>query len=719
MRKWLTKTASALTAGLFMLSASGLASVSPTAQVYAADFNEKESVDGYYYELWNQDYRGELDYKNTENNGFTLSWSGIENAFALKGDAFERNTVYASQIKEYTVVYDEDVDYMDSASYSGIYGWMEDSNAYYEFYIVDSWGSWRPFAGDVLGSFESNGITYDIYKNLRIQMNCFATAPVTYSYYSVARENLAEKTDSVCNIKNTINVVDHFKEWQKLGLNLGFMYDVGFSVQAFRSSGNAKVNSLEITKEITEQNNYGPEFAYTRHEPLPTDEEGRKVFIDFENENEKAGAPFTGTKASYDTDHSFGGKYSMLISGEGNARRAFEYKIDPYDFSGKDLFAGLKLYHNSGRNIKFIFAIADLNSTTGYSRELYSRTVPSGLWTDMEDLKFMLPNDRFANNVIRVFTEEPVDFCVDDFYLAEESDIKDKLAKKEHTVIGDVNRDNAVDIYDVIAVRRLLLTTEDYNVSFYQDVNGDCKLNISDLVALTRFVLGKTDKITVPEKERVYFADNFSETVGSKVFSVQSEEDTAGEVKSAVCSDGTFSSQWSEKKHYEISSYQILKDLDECSLKYSGTVKTEPCAAVGNESNVESAIWAEFKNGSDTLEFLIYDGASEAERLMWLHDPDDMKLVEIGGNEYYVDKNAELPDIMEPQMYIWLYPKENSIKTGEVCTFDGEIDFSEMLKYFGKEDFKPYSVKFSLITNNTKGFVELKELSCTDKSRAE
>ena len=596
---------------------------------------------------------------------------------------------------------------------------MEDTNAYYEFYIVDSWGSWRPSAGDVLGSFESNGITYDIYKNIRSQMSCFSTIPVTYSYYSVARENLAEKTDGVCNIKNTVNVVDHFKEWQKIGFDLGFMYDVGFSVQAYRSSGNAKVNSLEITKEITEESNFGPEYIYTKHEPLPTDEEGRKVFIDFENENEKMGAPFMGTKASYDTDHYFGGKYSMLISGEGNARRAFEYKIDPYDFGGKELLAGLKLYHNSGKNIKFIFEMANLNSTTGYSRELYSRTIPSGLWTDMEDLKFVLSNDRLANDVIRIFTEEPVDFYVDDFYLADVFDIKDKLAKKEHTVIGDVNRDNAVDIYDVIAVRRLLLTTEDYNVNFYHDVNGDCKLNIGDLVALTRFVLGKTNQLPVPEKERVYFADDFSETVGSTVFSAQSEEYTAGEIKSAVCSDGSFSSQWSGKKYYEMSSYQILKDLDELSLKYSGTAKIEPCAAVGNESDVKLEIWAEFKNGSDTVEFLICDGASEAERLRWLRDPDDMKLAEIGGNEYYVDKNAELPDVIEPYNYIWLYPKENSIKTGEVCTFDGEIDFSELLKYFGKEDFKPYSVKFILDSNNTKGFVELNELSCTDKSRAE
>ncbi|WP_295092009.1 glycoside hydrolase family 11 protein [Ruminococcus sp.] len=182
MPKLFTKTLSALMAGFCMLSAVSLPSVIPSAQVYAADFMKSDIVDGYYYELWNQNCAGDFEYENTENNGFTLSWSGIENAFALKGEVFNRKNVYASQIKEYTVTYDEDVDYMDQNVFSGVYGWMEDNNAYYEFYIVDSWGSWRPVMDDVLGSFESNGITYDIYKGRISQMTDFWGGEYTSHY---------------------------------------------------------------------------------------------------------------------------------------------------------------------------------------------------------------------------------------------------------------------------------------------------------------------------------------------------------------------------------------------------------------------------------------------------------------------------------------------------------------------------------------------------------
>ncbi|MBP5379448.1 MAG: glycoside hydrolase family 11 protein, partial [Ruminococcus sp.] len=249
MPKLFTKTLSALTAGLCMLSAVSLPSVIPSAQVYAVDFMESDTVDGYYYEFWNQNCTGEFEYENTENNGFTMNWSGIENSLAMKGDKFERKNVYASQIKEYTVTYDEDVDYMDGNGFSGVYGWMEDSNAYYKFYIVDSWGSWRPVMENALGSFESNGITYDIYNGRLSSMTDYwggNIPPTTYIYYSVARDNLAEKINGVCNIKNTINVADHFRKWQNSGLNLGFVYDVGFSVHAYRSAGSARINSIEI-----------------------------------------------------------------------------------------------------------------------------------------------------------------------------------------------------------------------------------------------------------------------------------------------------------------------------------------------------------------------------------------------------------------------------------------------------------------------------------------
>lgn len=45
------RTAAALTAGMCLLGAANIPSVMPTAKVYAADYTENGTADGYYYEL--------------------------------------------------------------------------------------------------------------------------------------------------------------------------------------------------------------------------------------------------------------------------------------------------------------------------------------------------------------------------------------------------------------------------------------------------------------------------------------------------------------------------------------------------------------------------------------------------------------------------------------------------------------------------------------------
>ena len=58
---------------------------------------------------------------------------------------------------------------------------------------------------------------------------------------------------------------------------------------------------------------------------------------------------------------------------------------------------------------------------------------------------------------------------------------------------GDVNMDYAVDCFDVIAVRRMLINGADIHsdAAYFADVNSDGKLNIADLILIQKLVLGK------------------------------------------------------------------------------------------------------------------------------------------------------------------------------------------------------------------------------------
>ena len=72
-----------------------------------------------------------------------------------------------------------------------------------------------------------------------------------------------------------------------------------------------------------------------------------------------------------------------------------------------------------------------------------------------------------------------------------------------------------------------------------------------------------------------------------------------------------------------------------------------------------------------------------------------MKLVEIGGIEFYTDKNEDLDADVFTDNSLWLFTKDSLIDSDKLCSFEREIDFAEILKYAGKENFRPHEVTFS------------------------
>lgn len=716
MSKWLRKTLSVLTAGLCMAGAVNIPSVIPVSQVSAADYSYKGEKDGYYYEIWNMNSQGEVNYENTENNGFTFSWDNNEDSFALKGDCFGNNQIYASQIKEYNVTYDADVNYNGGSGYTGVYGWMTHDSNQMDYYIIDSWGSWRPHGDEHLGSFESNGITYDLYKQVRMGLGCFDMTVNLWNatYYSVARENLAENIDETCNIKNTINVADHFKAFEEAGLKLGYVYDAGFIVEGYRSSGNAKVNSLEIKKEFTEDTNFGPSFTNPKHDPVEPDVYGRTVYVDFENDEKRAGAGDESCTASYETDHSVSGERSMFISAEGDNARSFKYEIDPYDFNEKDMFGGLEIYNSSDDEAKFVFEISRVDGTgKEYKYSRYTKDITPGHWSAMDQLSFLINNEPFTRFYITVTPVEPVDFYVDNLYICGQQEFSRYVNSYNSTVRGDMNRDDAVDMFDVIALRRELLDVKELVIDPIHDVNGDYKLNIGDLVLLTRFVLGQEDTIPEPEVKGKYYFGNFNEDIDGVSYSVVPSYEDTGNVKTIVREDGTCMSQWDVKNYFQLSKTQIVDGAEDLRVRYSGKVKVSDNDSYNNVSMSTTYV---FDNDGNTFTVFVSDGADEEDKLRWNSDRNDMKLVEIGGIEFYTDKNEDLDADVFTDNSLLLFTKDSLIDSDKLCSFEREIDFAEILKYAGKENFRPHEVSFSAEAKNSSGYIDFSEITLSGSS---
>ncbi len=221
--------------GLLLSLALCLQLLLPISTVEAATTlydNATGNQDGYDYELW-KDY-GTTSMTLNSGGTFSCQWSNIGNALFRKGIKFDSTKTY-SQLGGITVDYG--CNYQPSGnSYLCVYGWSK--NPLVEFYIVESWGTWRPPGATSKGTVTIDGGTYEIYETTRVQQPSIEGTKTFQQYWSV---RTSKRTSG------TISVTEHFKAWEQMGMKLGVMYEVALTVEGYQSSGSANVYKNTIT----------------------------------------------------------------------------------------------------------------------------------------------------------------------------------------------------------------------------------------------------------------------------------------------------------------------------------------------------------------------------------------------------------------------------------------------------------------------------------------
>ncbi|MGD9211170.1 MAG: glycoside hydrolase family 11 protein [Desulfobacteraceae bacterium] len=188
--------------------------------------NQVGTHDGFTYEYWKDSGSGCM----TLGSGgtFEVDWSGINNLLARTG----MRPGSMNQVVTY------EADYQPNGnSYLCIYGWT--TNPLVEYYIVESYGSWKPPGATAKGTIDVDGGTYEIFETTRTNQPSIEGTATFQQYWSVRTEK---------RTSGTVHVGEHFDAWQGMGMNMGSLYEVSMTVEGYQSSGYANVHSLSMTE---------------------------------------------------------------------------------------------------------------------------------------------------------------------------------------------------------------------------------------------------------------------------------------------------------------------------------------------------------------------------------------------------------------------------------------------------------------------------------------
>ncbi|MBN1604688.1 MAG: glycoside hydrolase family 11 protein [Chitinispirillaceae bacterium] len=192
--------------------------------------NDVGTQDDYHIEYWKDGGSGTMTL--ADGCDFSCQWGSVNNILFRKG--------VRPGSEKVIIVYTADYKPQGN-SYLSIYGWFK--NPLVEYYIIESWGSWKPPGNATRkGTVETDSGKYEIFQNSRTGASIEGNK--TFQQYWSVRT--AKRT------KGTITCGNHFDAWKKAGMTIGSFYEVSFNVEAYQSPGGQATVQVKMYKSLEE-----------------------------------------------------------------------------------------------------------------------------------------------------------------------------------------------------------------------------------------------------------------------------------------------------------------------------------------------------------------------------------------------------------------------------------------------------------------------------------